>query len=385
MGKIAYGMARYLLGAVRETGPTRMRRIVVISYRLGGADGVSTEAAKWVRAFRSLGCSVTTVAGEGEADHVDPGLAAGGYLREASRPAPPPPDRAALAAVLAGADFAIVENLCSLPLNPAAQEAVSLALAGRPAILRHHDLPWEREALQGSPPPPDDPAWLHVAINHRSSRELQRRGLDAVTVPNMFDPVPPSGDRTRTREALGVRPGELLFVQPTRAIPRKGVPQALALAEALGATYWLVGRAEEGYGGVVRELLARAAVPVHWGGLPGLVTGTAGIEHAYAAADMVVFPSTVEGFGNPPVEASLQMRPAAVGPYHVASELAQLGFRWFDAADPAALRRWFESPSPELLEHNASVARAHLNLDELPRRLARLAEEVLAAPLRCRR
>ena len=54
--------------------------MAVVSYRLGGADGVSTEAAKWINAFRYLGCSVTTVAGDGDADWLEPGLAAGPSL-----------------------------------------------------------------------------------------------------------------------------------------------------------------------------------------------------------------------------------------------------------------------------------------------------------------
>jgi len=36
--------------------------LVVVSFRLGGTDGVSIEAAKWQRAFETLGHVVTTVA-----------------------------------------------------------------------------------------------------------------------------------------------------------------------------------------------------------------------------------------------------------------------------------------------------------------------------------
>ena len=39
---------------------------VVVSYRLGGADGVAVEAAKWEWALRELGFTVRRVAGEFE-------------------------------------------------------------------------------------------------------------------------------------------------------------------------------------------------------------------------------------------------------------------------------------------------------------------------------
>ncbi|HSH23456.1 MAG TPA: hypothetical protein VK975_05265, partial [Acidimicrobiales bacterium] len=53
------------------------RTAAVLSFRLGGPDGVSVEAAKWAWALARLGFSVGTVAGEGDADVIVPGLAAG--------------------------------------------------------------------------------------------------------------------------------------------------------------------------------------------------------------------------------------------------------------------------------------------------------------------
>ena len=115
-------MARYLASACPASLAGEMVRVVVVSFRLGGADGVSTEAAKWEGAFKRLGCSVLTLAGEGRADLLDPGLAVGSYVSGERAPAP---DRELVYSALSGADLAVIENLCSLPLNPLASAVVA--------------------------------------------------------------------------------------------------------------------------------------------------------------------------------------------------------------------------------------------------------------------
>ena len=329
------------------------------SFRLGGADGVSGVAEHWAGAFRRLGLAVRTVAGSGRADRLLPGLA---------MDATPGPGLAGrLAEALAGTDLAVVENLCSLPRNPAAAAVLADRLAGRPAVLHHHDLPWQREELGDRPGwPPDDPAWVHVTINERSRRELADRGVVATTVYGGF-PVPGPGRRDLARGRLEVGPGRRLLLQPTRAIPRKNVPAGLAMAEALAADYWLTGPVEDGYGPELGRLLAAATCRVHRRVPDGLT-----MDDAYAACDAVVFPSTWEGFGAPLVEASLHRRPLAVGDYPVAAELAAFGFRWFPADDPTPLKEFLDRPDPALLAGNHDVALRHFSLDALTAQLAAL-------------
>ena len=191
-------------------------------------------------------------------------------------------------------------------------------------------------------------------------------------VPGAVDrTLEPGGDRDAGRARVGLDDDELVVLHPVRAIERKQVPVAVALAEALGATYWLTGPAEEGYGPTLEAVLdgarARGIRVLHRPGGP--------TADMYAAADVVAFPSTWEGFGNPPVEAALHRRPAAGGRYPVAEELRALGFEWFDPTDPDPLRRWLAAPDPELLDRNARVVRAHLSLEVMGDSLRALLDE----------
>jgi mannosylglucosylglycerate synthase len=331
----------------------------LLSFRLGGSDGVSIEAAKWAEALRQLGWDLLTVAGSGPVDVLLEGLGID---------APMPPTRRELDEALAPADLVVIENLCSLPLNPPAAAVAAAVCAGRPAVLHHHDLPWQRPHLTHMPPPPDDPSWLHVTINQQSRHELAARGITATTIYNSFDPNPPEADRAAARAALGVAAQTRLVLQPTRALERKNIAGGIRLAAAVGGTYWLLGPAEDGYGPELDRQVADAPCPVLLGpGAAGL-----SITEAYAACDVVVLPSTWEGFGNPSLESATHRRPLAIGPYPVARELAAFGFRWFDSAVADPLNEWLAHPDATLLEHNHQVAATSFNVADLPSRLAQL-------------
>jgi glycosyltransferase involved in cell wall biosynthesis len=197
---------------------------------------------------------------------------------------------------------------------------------------------------------------------------MRERDFEATTIYNAFDVHEPSGNRAATRAAFAIEPDERLIVHPVRAIARKNIPKAIEMAEALGATYWLLGPAEENYDAELERLLARARTRV-------IHRGSADRAGFYAASDIVAFPSTWEGFGNPPIEAAIFRRPVAVGSYPVANELRSLGFRWFDPDDIEALEKWFAHADESLLDHNQQLARRHFSYESMRERLGALLAE----------
>ena len=341
-----------------------MARIVVVSYRLGGSDGVAIEAAKWIDALRMLGHRVTSVAGEGTPDIVVVGLA----ITDTEGPS-----EAALASALDGADLVIVENVASLPLNERARDVLYHVLEGRRALFHHHDLSWQRSATARLAGPRDQPAWRHVTINNLSRRELAERGIESTTIMNCFECDPPPGNRHATRRDLDVDEEPLLLVA-TRALERKNIAGALELCRSLGAIMWLLGPAEDDYGPQLDVLVRTSGVEVR----RGLAAHT--IHDAYAASDLVVMASTWEGFGNPVLESVTHRRPLALYPYPVAQEIRGYGFDFFDLHDVTSIASFLGAPNEDLFEKNLAVARAHFNLATLPERLDELLISMGIAP-----
>lgn len=315
------------------------------------------EVTKWQTAFGDLGWKVSSVAGSGVADTIIPSLA---LEVDAS------PEDQELEEAFGPVDLVVVDNLCSIPLNPSAALAVARALRGRPAILRHHDLFWQHARWErGGWKVPTDPAWHHVVVSELSRGQMAERGIEATTAYNTFAAAQP-GERDATRRLLGVADDETLLLHPTRAVGRKNIPTAISLANELGATYWLTGDAEMGYGPELDQILSQARGRV-------IRHPADDMADAYAACEAVLFPSSWEGFGNPPIEAALHRKAPAVGAYPVASELIErFGFRWLSTDSPKPLAEWLAEPDEALLDHNQLIARTHFSSDSLRRTLANL-------------
>ena len=227
--------------------------------------------------------------------------------------APPEPD--ALAAAIAGADLVVVENLCSLPINPdaAAMTAAVLAEHDGRVVFHHHDLPWQRAGLARRRPASrrTAPNSLHVTINDHSRVQLENRGFAAVTLRNAFDLDPLRGDRDATRAALRVRTRRPRAAATDSRDPAEEHPRRDRVRDRAGAPrarpqrlrLWITG---PGGGRLRRRVRARSSpTPT----VPVTVGRAECVADAYAAADLVLFPSTWEGFGNPVIESIAHRRP----------------------------------------------------------------------------
>lgn len=344
---------------------------VFCSFRLGGADGVSVETRKWDWAIRELGFTTRRVAGD-FADGLRPDDTWLPFL-EIDPPPGARPEPEALGATLAGADLVVVENLCSLPLNETASAVTADVLArhdGR-VLFHHHDLPWERPHLARLEAfPPRRPNSLHVTINGQARAALADRGIAARVVRNAFDLDPIPGDRPSTRRSFGFAPDDLVVLQPTRAIARKEVGRGIEFARSVAehipdrlVRFWITGPAEDGFGPELVRLVDRSRIPITVGRAPRP-------EDAYAAADLVVFPSSWEGFGNPVIEATIARRLVAVAHYPVLDELVALGLQFLSIEHPEVVGDVLRGGPADFFGVNQAGLRAHFDLADLPGRIA---------------
>lgn len=306
-------------------------------------------------------------------------------------------------------ELLIVENALAIPLHLPLGLALTefIAETGYPVIAHHHDFQWERQRFHvncvadylAAAFPPALPSIRHVVINSIQAGQLARRlGVTARVIPNVMDfdqPPPPPDDYARQARAdLGVQPGEAFLLQPTRIIQRKGIEHAIELTRRLGRPARLVishAAGDEGseYAQRVREYAQLLDVAVAFeaeivqdqrGATPaGRRIYTLG--DVYPHADLVTYPSSIEGFGNAFLEAVYYRRPILVNNYSIYEvDIKPKGFRviWFDGfiSEAALAETRLILDRPEIgaawAEQNYTLARRHYSFTVLRQRLEAL-------------
>jgi glycosyltransferase involved in cell wall biosynthesis len=439
-----------------DARPITGRRIGFVSTRFAGTDGVSLETAKWALVLERLGHTCFYFAGESdrppertclvpEAHFSHPAIAAignaafdndlsGPGLEEFSNPslagvAKPmhhrlrPPALTARIREIALAleaelyafvrqfkiELLVVQNALAIPMNIPLGLALTefIAETGLPVIAHHHDFAWERQRfLVGCVDdllrqcfPPTLPTIRHVVINSVAAQELSRRAaLAPILIPNVMDfdhpPPPPDDYASDVRAALGLAPGEYLFLQPTRVVQRKGIEHAIELVRRLGLPARLVishASGDEGNAYERRVHTFADLLGVHVSFVSDIIRDQRGLTpdgrkiyalpDVYPHADLVTYPSLIEGFGNAFLEAVYFGKPVVVNNYSIFDlDIKPKGFEviefdgFITEETLEHTRRVLATPglAQQMAETNYALARRHYSYAMLERRLQTL-------------
>ncbi len=412
-------------------------RIGFVSTRLKGTDGVSLEARKWVDVLTGLGHECFFFAGESdwrpersyvapEADFTHPDVLQ--LTRDLFDDNIRTPETSQRVDDLKkrlkthlhhfsqqfDVNLLIAENAMAIPLNVPLGLALTefIAETSLSTIGHHHDLSWERDrfALNAA----EDylhaafPATLksihHVVLNSYAQSQLAfRKGLSSTIVPNVMrfevPPSPPDDYASDLRAALGIEPGEFFLLQPTRIVPRKRIERAIGLAVRLGVPYTLVISHESGdegseYSAYLQDLIEHFHAKVrfassHFSEARGQTADgrkVYSLADAYQAADLVTYPSSLEGFGNAFLEAIYFGKPLVVSAYEIFRlDIKPKGFQVVEFGD-FVMREAVEQTRALLLnpdraqamvEHNYAVARQHYSYSKLEKLLVALISQCL--------
>jgi glycosyltransferase involved in cell wall biosynthesis len=404
-----------------------------ISTRLKGTDGVSLEVEKWTGLVRQMGHEVFFCAGElgGYASQgslmpllhfqhpdilalnerafgsaVDQDLALLAEIHKLSDQIKPLLRQFILSNHL---DLLVVQNALAIPMNL----PLGLCLFELidelhiQTIAHHHDFFWERTRFQVGGMldfldtyfPPNLPNIQHVTINSLAQSRLKaRRGIESLVIPNVHDfAAPPPGldaYNADFRKKIGLQEGDLLILQPTRVIQRKGIELALELVSRLqmpdakliithstgdeGLSYWKWVQHEAKCMGVSLFLVDQW-VAEERATIQGQKRYT--LWDAYPHADLVTYPSLYEGFGNALLETIYFKRLAVVNRYPVyVADLAPLGFEFVELEDcvtESAVNQVHDLlGSPEkvrmMTEKNYQIAQEHFSLQVLGGKIQQL-------------
>jgi glycosyltransferase involved in cell wall biosynthesis len=455
-----------------------MARVGLCHYKVGGTDGVSLEMDKWKAALERLGHQA--VLGGGDLGTTE------GYKIEELYHHRPDTERIRLNAFKALEDWSeeelvgeilalanrieeklrefldrcsidvlVPNNIWSLDGNLAAAIAFSRVVRakGIPAVGHHHDFFWEwfrdsRPSCQAVSRlveevlPPKGEGIKHLVINKIAQGQLQRRReLPAQVVPNVFDFSSPRwevDDYSRDfRDRIGVDERDVLVLQATRVVTRKGIELAIDLVAELSQPRYLsqlrraglydgrpfgprsrivlvlAGYSEDPSGEYLERLKRKAeAAGIEIRYISELVRAKRTYEDGekryslwdcYAHADLVTYPSYWEGWGNQFLEAVFARLPLVMFEYPVyKTDIKGKGFRVISLGDKIAGRdelglvrvdrealcraaqgavQALTAPSERqrMVEHNFRLGQEHYSLESLEECITRALGDYLGS------
>lgn len=413
-------------------------RIGFISTRLAGTDGVSLESTKWADVLRREGHEIFWFAGKidrnpnvsfcvPEAHFGHPEnkwvnrhiWGAHTRTRKVSRRIREVSNylKKRIYAFCESYDITllIVQNALTIPMHVPLGVAITefLAETGMPSIAHHHDFYWERTRFQiNAVPdylemsfPPRIPNMQHVVINQAAQETLSwRKGVSAVLVPNVLNfevPSPkPDNYTADIRQELGLSPDDIVILQPTRVVPRKGIEHAIKMVEMLAdPRYKLVISHDSGdegfeYHDQLIELAKESHVDLRFVAtrigearqLDSQGNKVYTLWDLYPHANLVSYPSLYEGFGNALLEAIYFRKPVLINRYAIfARDIEPKGFK-FPTMDGILtknvvneVKKLLEDQAYclQVVEHNYQLATKFYSYSVLSRKLRSLIANLL--------
>jgi len=406
------------------------KNIGFVSTRFAGIDGVSLEASKWEEVFKESGYKCFWFAGELDRDPVKSFLEPTAHFKHEQNQwinkhvlGKPKKETAVIEVIYESKsslkdsleeytnnfniDLLIAENILSLPLNIPLSLALSEFITEKriPTIAHHHDFYWERKNYIVNAvgdylktlPPNFSELIKHVTINSLAQDQLGLRGIESIVIPNVMDfENPPIIDDEKTylfRESIGLEPDDMMILQPTRIIQRKGIEKAIELVKkSKDPRYKLIVSHEAGDEGFdyVKELgdyaqdqevalkIVDMKVVDPW-------NNHNGAEHSlwdiYPHADFITFPSFKEGFGNAFLEAIYFKKPLLINRYATfVKDIEPKGFDlvvmdgFVSGKNVKDIKEILENPKrrERMVNHNYEVAKEHYSYSVLRKQLKRL-------------
>lgn len=404
------------------------KNIGFISTRFAGTDGVTMEASKWAQVFREMGHACYWFAGKLDKDPRRSMLVEEAFFqhrdnqwindRILDRKHREPNITDAIQEIKNllkhhirdfirkfDINLIIPQNALTIPLHIPLGMALTEVIAETliPTIAHHHDFYWERTRFSVNAVndylrmafPPNLPGIEHVVINSAAQEELAlRTGIAATTVPNILDfEHPPEKGTTRRyhlRETLGFDDTDIVILQPTRIVQRKGIEHAIDLIKALddprckllisheagdeGFEYadWLKQEAQR-QGVDLRTLNTSMRDPWNDADKDSLAPSLIDI---YPCADFITYPSLYEGFGNAFLEAIFFHKPVLINRYAIfVRDIEPKGFDLI-AMDGYLTKRTIESVRhvlmsadrrQQMVTHNYQIAAKHYSYAVLRR------------------
>lgn len=307
-------------------------------------------------------------------------------------------------------EILIAQNSLTIPMNVPLGLALTTFIAETEfaTIAHHHDFYWERDRfsvnaasdLLGMAFPPALPSIAHATINTAAQEDLShRRGVSSILIPNVldFENPPPEPDEyaCHFRQDANLDEDDIVFLQPTRVVPRKGIEHSIAVVAALkNPKAKLIVSHQSGdeghdYKTALQEMAAHSGVDMRF--VDEIVDDERGhlldgrrvytLEDVYSQSDFITYPSLYEGFGNALLEAFYFRKPVLVNRYSIfVSDIEPRGFQVItmngyltrDVIGQVEKVIADDKYRDEMVEHNYELGKAFFSYAVLRRKLRAL-------------